>query len=221
MKWTVLSILLGLIFWVAYDLHFKYVINDYQAKQIEEQLQENFHRNRDDFDKVVTFPNMFSVEFRENEHISFQVYNTSLDRFSIDNIIIIDNSSVLDVKDIEFLDNNSTLVLSGEQTFTYDKWIIDFEGELNNPIVEKLLSYYNISPEELKELKKNLDKINCSAFDRNDSLISIRYAGHWGEGFNYLFPLTHKAENNNWKKLEDNYYWEYYQNDLFCDLTDW
>ncbi|MGB5927073.1 MAG: hypothetical protein WBH03_02810 [Cyclobacteriaceae bacterium] len=220
-KWIGLTTLLGSILWFAYDLHFKFVINDYQAKQIERRLQENFHKNRDDFDKLLIFSKVFHIELRENGQISFQVYDTSLDRKSIDNYINIDDSSIFDVKDIEFSDHNSTLVLSGEQTLTFDKWIIDFEGEMNNPIVEKLLSYNKISTEELKELKKNLEKINCSAFDRNDSLITIRYEGHWGESFNYLFPLTHKAENNNWNKLEDNYYWEYYQNALFCGWTDW
>jgi len=225
-KWTGLTILLGLILWFAYDFHFKFVINDFQANQIEKQLQDNFHENQDKFDDLLIFSKQIkrleSVEFRENGQINFQVYDTSLNRTSLDNnFISIGDNSIFDVTDIEFLGNNSIEVFSGDQAFVYDNWIIDFEGEINNPLVNTLLSYNKINPAELKELKQKLYKIDCYGFGKNDSLITIRYTGHWGESFNYLIPITDKTHKADWNKLEDNYYWEHYRNGLFCGWTDW
>ena len=215
-----------MILWFAYDFHFKFVINDYQAKQIEKRLQDNFYKNQDKFGDLLTFSKQInrleSVEFTENGQISFQVYDTSLDRNSLDNYFIsIGDNATFDVTDIEFVDNNSIEVFSGDQAFVYDNWIIDFKGETNNPLVNKLLSYNKINPAELKELKQKLDKIDCDGYDKNDSLITIRYMGHWGESFNYLIPITQRVNNEDWNKLEGNYYWEHYHNGLFCGWTDW
>ncbi|WP_417590414.1 hypothetical protein [Owenweeksia hongkongensis] len=225
-KWLGLTVLLGLILWFAYDLHFKYLINDYQARQIEKRLQQNFHDNRDSFNELLTFSRQLStiksLEFRENGQIYFQIYDTIQDRKAFDNdFISIGNNSSTEVLDIQFKGNNTILVISEDQDFLSKSWIIDYEGDIGNPIVEKLLSYNNISLEQLKELDKKLDKANCQGLDKNDSLITIQFVGHWGESFNYLFPLTNKSDSKQWHKLEDNYYWEHYQNGLFCGWTDW
>lgn len=225
-KWAGLTVLLGLMLWFAYDFHFKFVINAFQAKQIEKRLQENFHDNRIGFNELLTLSRQLntleSVEFRENRKIHFQIYDSIQDRNAFENdFISIGNNSSSNVSDIQFKDNNNILVISDDQAFTSDSWTIDFQGEIGNPLVEKLLSYNNISLEQLKELEEKLGKINCQGFDKTDSLITIRFAGHWGESFNYLFPLTDKSDNKQWNKLADNFYWGHYQNGLFCGWTDW
>ena len=225
-KWTGLTIVFGLILWIAYDFHFKFVINDYQARQIEKRLQDNFHDNRDRFNDLLTFSKQLSrlesVEFGENRQVSFQVYDTLLDRTTLENnFITIGDNSTVEVSDIDFIDSNSIKVKSGDETFLFNNWIVDYEGELDSPIVKKILAYNNISIDQLKQLNQKLGNINCNGFHKTDSLITIRFVGHWGESFNYLFPLTKKPNNEYWNKLTANYYWEHYQNGLFCGWTDW
>jgi len=218
--------MLVLLLWFAYDFHFKYIINDYQARQIEKRLQQNFHNNRDSFQDLIAFSQNFSrlegVEFRNNGQIRFQVYDTLLDREALDNnFISIGDNPTFEISNLEFVDSNAVEVTSGDQTFQLNNWILDFEGDISHVMVNKLLSYNNANTDLLEQLKQKLDNVNCFAYDHNDSLLTIRYVGHWGEGFNYLFPFTHNAEKTHWNELIDNFYWEHYQHDLFCGWTDW
>lgn len=225
-KWIGLTTVFSLLLWFAYDFHFKYVINQYQARQIEKRLQDNFYNNQDSFDDMLTFSKQLSrlenVEFREKGEISFKVYDTLINRTTFNsNFISIGNNSTFDVSDIEFLDSNAIEVFSEGRTLKVDNWGVDFEGKINDSIVKKLLAYNNISVNQLKQLKQKLGKIDCIGYDKNDSLLTIRYLGHWGESFNYLIPLTNKFDAQNLNKLAGNYYWEHYQNELFCEWTDW
>lgn len=155
-------------------------------------------------------------------YVSFQVYDTLLDRTSFDNnFISIGDNPPFEVSDIEFLDNNAIEVSSGEEVFTFENWVVDFYGKTNDPLVKELLAYNDITTDQLHQLRQKLDRIDCNGYDKNDSLITIRYVGHWGESYNYIIPLDIKFDNNNWNKLATNYYWEHCQNGLFCGWTDW
>lgn len=226
LKWLVTFTVIGLIVWFFYDFHFKYVINEYQAKKIEKRLQDNFYNNQNSFKEILTFSKQFSklenLEFKENGLVRFQVYDNSLDRTNYDpNFIIIGENSIFEVLDINFLENNDFEVILEDTVLSLENWIIDFEGKMSDPLIKKLLSYNEISLDQLQQLNKKLNQINCHGFDKNDNLITIRFIGHWGESFNYLIPLTDQTKRVVWNKLSDNYYWEHYRNPLFCDWTDW
>ena len=125
------------------------------------------------------------------------------------------------IQDITFSDSNTLLVSYLDTSILLHNWVIDFDGNVHNPLVGKLLAYDNTTINQLKQLKPLLQKINCSHFDKDENLIRVRYAGHWGESFDYIIPITNTVNKGSLNNLSDNYYWEHRLSELFCGLTDW
>jgi len=228
-KWILFAsimVIASLTLWLSYDFHLKYVINNYQEKRIEKQLQVNFKSHLEDFEDLVTF----SRELGTLENLEF--YKTGIIRFDLRDSLLIDSllsdTNIINVDDdeLDVIENlrftDSTLFIkSSESESTYKNWMIWYRGRIDNPSVEKLLAYNQITLEQLSQLKNKLDKIKCEAFSKTDSLLTIRYAGHSGECFNYIVPLKPIKISDEWVKLADNYYWEHYRNGLFCGWSDW
>jgi hypothetical protein len=222
-SWTAtgVAMLLWLIFWVVYDIRFKPVINDYQKRQIEQNIKENFLNNRQSFDEFGVWCKQLGVlrnlEFEGNGIISFNVYDSLGNRaVSYENMILADEDT-----DIVFLESNELLVFSENGRFTCKNWSVEFRGHNSHYLVERLLAYNGIHIDQLNSLEQKLEDINCLGIDKSEDLIAIRYAGHIGEGFVYIIPLTDTLNVNNWNKLSDDFYWTYFRQSFSCKLTDW
>ena len=79
-----------LIFWVAYELFFEDIIYEYNAKQTEEELQENYFKKQVEFKKFLVFskslPNIDNIIFNSNTvdvHITDSLYNMDINFLDI------------------------------------------------------------------------------------------------------------------------------------------
>ena len=234
-------ILFGLLLifasYFAYDFHFKYVINDYQAKQIEQDIQENFRSNKKLFQKLIAnsreFGDVERLEFLDDNSISFQLYDSVSDRTESGFIPSLSLGKAKppgigtffqeSVQGIEFSDSSTLSVYIADTVIVLNKWLIFFDGKKSNPLVEKLLSYNGVSPAQLQKIEEDLKAVNCSVYDKRRGLLSLRFVGHWGEGFEYIIKTdsTKNVNHLETQKLDDNIYWNYYQIGIFCGWTDW
>src|SRR5688572_26964241 len=84
-KWILFAsimVVACLTLWLSYDFHFKYVVNKYQERRIEKNLEMNFLAHRQDFDDILSFSDQFkrleNLEFKENDVISFHLKDSLL-----------------------------------------------------------------------------------------------------------------------------------------------
>jgi len=221
-----LLLLAGILLGLVYEFWVVSLINDWKVQRIEKSLQENFYEHQEDFQALFVFSQSLKrldhVAFRPNEQLSFQVSDSLLDPEQLEVAPInIGDAVFANASDVAFLDSNRVQVITGDQNYTVENWVITFEGSMTQPIVEKLLSYHQMRSDQLRQLRKKMVALDCSSFNKNDQLVAFRYRGHWGEGFNYLFPLTDTLPMEHWHPLAGNYYWEHYKADLFCGTTHW
>lgn len=224
-----LTILLALALFISYEVYFKFVINDFQIKQIEKELQLNFQKNQEQFHEFVNYSKgigrIENLEFFGKKGVRFQISDSLLlskkETWAESNFIQVGNDIEIVTKDILFSDTNSITITTAYGVLSLGNWVIDFDGKITDSIVVKILSYNNIRLEELKGIQQKMEKVNCIAFDKNENLLTLRYKGHWGESFNYQIPLKDSVYLENWNKLSDNFYWEHYHEELFCGWTDW
>ncbi|MDP1816747.1 MAG: hypothetical protein Q8K92_20000 [Leadbetterella sp.] len=216
-----MATLLWLIIWFAYEFHFKYVINEYQKKQIAIDIQTNFWDKRQSFEELRDFSKKLgmlrNLEFEGNGNICFEVYDSLMNgNTTVANFIFAGEDS-----DIVFLENNEILSFSASGRFTCKDWRIEFLGDKSHYTVERLLAYNGNTIDELNQLEQKLEDINCEGFDKDKNAIAIRFAGHFGEGFEYIIPLTDTLNVENWNKLTDDFYWIHFSQPMFCGWTDW
>ncbi len=221
-----LATLIGAVLWFVYDVHFKFVINSYQAKQIEKQLEENFRNKKDGFNDFFALTQgigiLENVTFGEDEKVNFQFDIGSFDggyeeRFSI----ILGDEIYCGIQDIVFSDSNRIFLYLEDTVVSKENCTIFFRGTKQDPFIEKLLAYSGTSLQQLNVIEQKLKEINCIGFGKNRNLLTIRYRGHWGESYNYVRPLKEGLIPGNSYQLENNFYWEHFEFGLFCGWTDW
>ena len=221
-------LLIGGLSWFAYDIHFKYVINEYQGNQIAKQLKKDFTKNSKGFKIVGKLPselgNISELQFsKSDDYIRFEIKSDSspIDNFDWIHISAGETSS-FDTKFIEVSANNDIIVQYENEQFPIESpWIISFKGKRTNPDLKQILSLKKLDLETLTIIEKLLNQTNTIAFEKNDSIIKLRYAGHWGENYNYVTPIKNLSANQNWEKLSENWYSFHYLSGLFCGYTDW
>lgn len=226
---TIIGLLLiGVIIWFAYDIHFKYVINEYQGNQIQKRLKKDFANNSIVFDQIneyqSQFGNISNLQFSEtDDHIHFEIKSDSFPNDINDWVrIAAGETTNMDLKFLAIAKNDSILIEFENEKITVGKpWVISFEGGKSNPDLKQILSLKNINLENLNTIEKFLKETNSIAFEKNDSIIKLRYAGHWGENYNYLTPIRSLTNNESWDKLSEKWYSFHYKNGLFCGYTDW
>lgn len=221
-------LLIGIIIWIAYDIHFKHVINNYQGRQIEKQLKKDFVKNSKGFEMISKyqseFGNIWDLQFsKTDDYIRFEIKS---DSFSTDiynwNRISAGETTKGDVKFLGVTKEDSILTKFNNEQFTVGKpWVISFHGKKSNPDLKPILSLGNISLENFNTIEKLLKETNSIAFEKNDSTIMLRYAGHRGESYNYVTAVKNISPKENWNKLSEKWYSFHYKSPLFCGYTDW
>jgi len=221
-------LLIGGLVWFAYDIHFKFVINEYQGNQIEKRLKKDFAKNSKGFDKISEyqseFGNISDLQFsKTDDYIRFEIKSDSFPTDIYDWIqISAGETTNTDLKFLSTTENDSIVTEFENEKFTVGKpWVIYFEGGKSNPDLKQILSLKNIDLENLNNIEKILKETNTIAFEKNDSIIKLRYAGHWGENYNYVTPIKNISSTENWDELSEKWYSFHYVNGLFCGYTDW
>ncbi|MCK0158917.1 hypothetical protein MWU65_17145 [Cellulophaga sp. F20128] len=227
-KYIIGLLLIGGLVWFAYDVHFKFVINEYQGNQIEKRLKKDFAKNSKGFDMISEyqseFGNISDLQFsKTDDYIRFEIKSDSFPTDIYDWIQI--SAGEMTNTDLKFLstsENDSIVTEFENEKFTIGKpWVIYFEGRKSNPDLKQILSLKNIDLENLNSIEKILKETNTIAFEKNDSIIKLRYAGHWGENYNYVTPIKNISSTENWDGLSEKWYSFHYVNGLFCGYTDW
>lgn len=215
----------GWLVWTAYDWCLINIFNDLKAKRIEKRIPLNFFLHRDTFGDLLDFAKglgrLEDLAFEGDDQISLTIYDSLLnDRTQLENVIIIEEASEYDLQSIGFSESGEILVSTKEGITNTDKWVVYFEGKIDDPVLADLLSYSNTNMDQIISLRQRLSRVGCEAADINKELITFRYAGHWPEGYNYVIPLNDTL-NPGWNHLKDNFYWEHYRNELYCGRTFW
>lgn len=225
--WGVLAIIVVALLWLFYDMHLKYEINDYRASLIEEEIVDNYFKNQHRFSDLISFSkglgNLERLQFEPDGYISFQLYDSAVDRSNvnyINNILIMEGSDYY-VEDLSILHNNQVKTFFGGQTRTVENWMIEFRGEINHHTLPELLTYHKISLDDVKELKKMVEELDCSAISNYNDLLEIRYRGHLFENFSYKIPLSDTVSTGSWNPISNGVYWEYYRSEIYCGWTKW
>jgi hypothetical protein len=222
-----IAILSGFVIWVSYDFYFKFIINDIQANRIEKRMQKNFEKNKDLFTEFLAFTDSFDqnieIHFLPNEEVQFYLQDSLFDKTENKEFLSLGKHSYFNINYVKLLDSNEIEYSfeSQESEILKQNWSIEYRGKFQNKHFKELLRYNNISESEIKEIELALNKIECIGLNKTDSLITIRYLGHWGESFDYLIPLTNKIDTDNWNKISTQFYSHHCKNDLFCGWTDW
>ncbi len=227
-KYVIGLLLIGGLTWFAYDIHFKFVINEYQGNQIKKQLKKDFVKNSKGFEKIREFQselgNISDLQFsKTDDYIRFKIKSDSLPTENYDwTRISAGETSINDLKYIGISEKDSIVTEYENEKFTVGKpWIISYDGKKSNPELKQILSLKNIDLENLNTIKKLLKETNSIGFEKNDSIIKLTYAGHWGESYNYVTPIKNLSRNENWEELSEKWYSFHYVNGLFCGYTDW
>lgn len=225
-KWIFLSIVMVSLVIFSHDIYFKYVINDYQVQQIEKEIQENYDKHQNKFQELIRFSqelgNIELFEFAENKLVTFQILDSTFDASNFNSSYLnIGEGSSADCEDVNFLQGDSIEISSGNYKLVSHNWRLEFQGKLDNLVAKKILAYKKANPADLRLLQQKLEEVNCSGFQKNDSLINFRFIGHRDENFQYNFPLKPILNKKGWNKLDDQLYWSHYQNGLYCGLTDY
>ncbi len=214
--------------WFSYEFYLFEAINDYQKEQIEKKLISNFEENPDAFKKIdlikPALGKIYELEFRKNQdYIQFQIQSDSLAiRHTGAQLINIGNSEGPAWEFVELKKDNSILVsLEGNLTLIEKRWVIHFAGPRSHPNLKDILALQNINLKDLDLLEEIINETHCLAFEKNDSIIKLRFAGHLLDSFNYAFLLGNQKPNSNWKKLSEPWFHFYYQSGLYCGFTDW
>ncbi len=228
-RWVRGLIVISLValLWFFYDLYLKYEINDYKASLIEEDIQNNFYNNQQRFNDLISFSKGLKVlenlQFEPNGYISFQLYDSLADRSNVDlinNILVMEKSEYY-VEDLNILENNQVKTFFGGQTRTDDNWLIEFRGKMNHHILPKLLDYHKVSVEEVRQLRKMVEDLDCAAICNYKDVLEIRYRGHFFENFSYKIPFSDTVSTGSWNPISNGVYWEYYRSGIYCGWTKW
>ena len=168
--------------------------------------------------------NIFDLQFSmSDDYIRFKIKSDSIPKDNYDwTRISAGETSNQEVKFIGISEKNGIIAEYKHEQFVIKKsWIISFEGKKSNPHLKQILSLENINLDNLNTIENILKETNSICFEKNDSIIMIRYAGHWGENYNYVSPIADFNPNNNWNKLSEKWYSFHYKDGLFCGYTDW
>lgn len=227
-KYIIGLLLIGGLIWFAYDIHFKFIINEYQGNQIEKRLKRDFAKNSKGFEKIRELQselgNISDLQFSTtDDYIRFEIKSDSLPMDNYDWIrIYAGKTTNTDLKFIGLNGRDSIITEFDNERFTVGKrWLISFEGRKSNPDLKQILSLKKIDLEHLNTIEELLKETNSIAFEKNDSIIKLLYAGHWGESYNYITPIKNLSKNESWDKLSEKWYSFHYINGLFCGYTDW
>jgi hypothetical protein len=227
-KTIIVALLIGVLIWFVYDIHFKYTINEYQGHQIEKQLKKDFAKNSKGFEMVREFQselgNISDLQFsRTDNYIRFEIKSDSFPADIYDWIhVSAGETSQTDIKFIGISEKDSIVAEYENEQFKIGKpWVISFEGKKSNPDLKQILSLKNIDLEDLNTIQILLNATNSIGFEKNDSIVKLQYAGHWGESYNYVLPIKNLNQSVGFKKISENWYSLHYQNGLFCGYTDW
>ena len=221
-------LLVGIVIWFAYDVHFKYVINEYQGNQIGKQLKKDFVKNSKGFEKIIALQseliNISDLQFSQtDDYIRFEIKSDSLPTDDYDLFQIYAGKETNNtLKYIGISEKDSIIIEYENEIFKVgEPWVISFNGKKSDPELKQILSLKKIDLEYLNTIEKLLRETNSIAFEKNDSIIKLRYAGHWSENYNYITPVKNLSKNENWDKLSKNWYSSHFKNELFCGFTDW
>jgi len=224
-KW-ILILALGLIaIYTAYELHFKYVINDYQVSLIEKRMVKNYKKHSQELTELVTMAQPlqnFELIIAPDGQMDMTLDNTGAGNHHEAFTILIEGDSTilsdipLQWKDVERLISDSTLF----DTLKVPHWMINYKGSINSAFALTLLSNWGIDKAKLNLIREKLQKTHCLGLAKRDDEIQIRYKGHAFESFNYVYvedPIDHSDIN----KLSGHFYWQHNVSDLFCGWTNW
>ncbi len=119
------------------------------------------------------------------------------------------------VEDLSILHNNQVKTFFGGQTRTDENWLIEFRGKMNHHILPKLLAYHKISVEDVRQLRKIVEGLDCSAINKYKDVLAIRYRGHFFENFSHKIPLSDTVSTGSWNPISNGVYWEYYRSGIY------
>jgi hypothetical protein len=122
---------------------------------------------------------------------------------------------------VSFKDRDTILIQWIDTTLSTSDWYLSFEGDINNPWLNTMLSLNDLRKDWVNDLIINLKDLNCIGVDKNEDEIRIRYRGHYGESFDYVVLLNDKNDSIKLNHLSNEYYWQHREWELFCGWTDW
>ena len=221
-------LLVVVIIWFSYEIHFKYAIDRYQGSLIEKQLEKDFVVNTKFFQIINEIKsgigNISHLQFsKTGDYLEFEIKSDSFTDMNYDQLpVSAGETSNQDLKFIKISDDKNIIAKYANEEIVVEKpWSIEYKGKKTNPDLEQILSLKNLNIKKLEIIEDVLNGTNTIQFEKNDSLIIIRYAGHWGESYNYVTPLKNLNERRNWKKLSEQWYSSHYIDGLFCGYTNW
>jgi len=210
-------------FVAIYEFYLRYEISDYFKEKITYKLGENFQEKNAYFKEIQSLQNSIknieNLTFYKNDTlISFTINSDSLPK-KYNNHFYFSNE---DLSDITFLKNDSLQVVFNNETLKIGApWTIRFEGTKTDVLYHKLLQWKNISAESITQVLQILSKIDCETFTKTKDRLEVRYAGHSGENYSYVFSKNTIPTNSYWTPLTHNWYSVYHRFGLFCGWTDW
>lgn len=213
--------------WYWYELRQAYIDHAPYIMEAESEMIENFHHNKGRFEEFQKYSS--NVHYLENFFLSDgdQLYFTLTDTQHTENhdpvspFFYAGEDEVDNIQDIVFTDTNSIRVLKNGAWSTHINWKIYFSGNLEHHLVNRLISYHDLSPNEMNLLVHKLRAINCKSYSKKENIIKLIYRGFSSENLSYVIPLNDSINRGDWKKIEDNFYLEHYDSGLNCDIANW
>lgn len=225
---TFSTLLTALALWFCYDFFFYDIINNYQKQKTEKRLIENFEKNSAVFDKIDSLkPNLgeiFDLKFHDyQDFIQFRIQSDSANINQWDIRTLTLDEENLPLWKFYFLNKTTSLFgMHDEEIFMIPKpWTINFSESRTHSTGLALLAIQNYKLEDLEQIEEILRESNCLAFEKNDSVIKLRFAGHQMDNFNYILPLPGIEPHPKWKKLSHQWFYLCQQSGLYCGETDW
>ncbi len=213
--------------WYWYELRQAYIDHTPYIMEAETEMIENFHNNKGRFEEFQKYNS--NVQYLEDFFLSDgdQLYFSLTDTLGIDyhhdtySSFFAGEDKTDNIQDIVFTDTNSIRVLKNGAWSTHTNWQISFSGNLEHHLVNRLISYHDISPNEMSLLIHKIKAVNCKSYSIEENIVKLIYRGFFSQCLNYVIPLNDSVNRNDWKKIEDNFYLEHYDSGSNCDIADW
>lgn len=225
LKWILILTLSITALYIAYELELKFVINEYQISRIEDKLQDNFFDHSEELTELSKYLQKFGdfdLMIRPSNELHLTISDTA--QQPGDQAYFLITNDTVRFLDLSFEPNNMDQVILKSTLFdTVEvvKWRIEYQGMAKSEIASTMLNSRGIHDNDLIDIISKLKSVNSIGISKNEQWVKIIYKGFNWDSFNYIYPLNVSEPEPEWNYLTDNFYWEHYEFELYCEWTNW